>query len=69
MEAVQEEKLCVDIDGLREVMCIGKTAAYNLVNCESFYPAFKLNGKWLISMEKLRKWISEQNRDGGDGAL
>lgn len=69
MDTIQEEKLCVGIDGLCGAMSIGKTAAYNLVNSKSFYPAFKLNGKWLVSIEKLRKWISEQSRDGGDDAL
>lgn len=69
MEVIPKEKLCVDVEGLCDVMSIGKTVAYDLVNSASFYPAFKLKGKWLISMEKLRKWVSEQNRDGGDGAL
>lgn len=66
MEMIQKEKLCFDIAGLCSALSIGKTTAYNLVNSASFYPAFKLDGKWLVNVDKLKKWLAEQSREGSD---
>lgn len=66
MDAILNEKLCVDVAGLCEAMSIGKSTAYELINSESFYPAFKLKGKWLVNVDKLKKWLDEQGREGGE---
>ena len=54
------KKGAFDIKQFMEYMSIGRTKAYQLVKDPSFYPAFRVGGKVLISREKLDKWIDEQ---------
>ena len=40
---------------------IGRSKAYELIHSEGFYPAFKIGRKILINVDKLNRWIDEQN--------
>ena len=55
-------KLCISVPEMAEYLSIGVVTAYNMVNMESFYPAFKVGKKHLISVEALRRWIDEQTQ-------
>ena len=56
-------KLCISVPEMAEYLSIGVVTAYNMVNMESFYPAFKVGKKHLISVEALRRWIAEQTQN------
>ena len=45
---------------------IGRTKAYQLAHDPDFYPAFRIGGKILISLDKLRKWNFDQSMKRGE---
>ena len=55
------EKVTITVKEMAEVLSIGLTAAYELVNSEGFYPAFRIGRKLLINVDRLRKWVDEQS--------
>lgn len=58
------ERANLDIKEFMMYMNIGRTKAYAMVHDPEFYPAFRIGGKILISLEKLNKWLSEQSMKG-----
>lgn len=53
-------KLCISVPEMAKYMSIGIVTAYNMVNTESFYPAFRVGKKYVVSVDRLRQWIIEQ---------
>ena len=49
-----------------EFQNVGRTKAYQLAHDPDFYPAFRIGGKILISMDKLRKWNFDQSMKKGE---
>lgn len=54
----------LNIAALARVLNISRNAAYALVRDPSFYPAFHMGCKLLISRDRLEEWISEQYQEG-----
>lgn len=55
-----ENKQTMTVKELAQALSIGSVTAYQLVNSESFYPAFRIGRKILINREKLQAWLNEQ---------
>ena len=55
-----EPKQTMTVKELAQTLCIGSVTAYQLVNSEGFYPAFRIGRKILINREKLQAWLNEQ---------
>ncbi len=53
------ERIAVSVTEAAEMLGIGTKAAYNLSRRQDF-PAFKVNGRTLVSVEGLRLWAKEQ---------
>ncbi len=54
----------LNVAGLARALSISRNAAYALVRDPSFYPAFHMGYKLLISRDRLEEWISEQHQKG-----
>lgn len=60
------KKLTMTVHEMAEELGICTKTAYDLVNRESFYPAFKIGQRgWCISREALEQWIREQTQKTG----
>ena len=57
---MEEQKMCVSIQEMANILGIGITSAYKLANTESFYPAKRVCGRIVIHYDLLQKWIKEQ---------
>ena len=53
--------LTMDVKTMANDLNIGIVTAYQLVNSEGFYPAFRIGRKILINREKLQQWLNEQS--------
>jgi hypothetical protein len=60
------EKANLTIRQFMEYQSIGKTKAYQLAHDPDFYPAFKIGGKILINLDKLKKWNFDQSMRKGE---
>lgn len=60
------ESVNLTIRQFMEYQNIGRTKAYQLAHDPAFYPAFRIGGKILISLEKLKKWNFDQSMKKGD---
>ena len=58
------EPLAVSVTTAAEMLGISRPKIYDLMRSESFYPAFKVGNRTLISVEGLREWIKEQTAKG-----
>ena len=47
-----------------EYQNIGRTKAYQLVHDPDFFPAFRIGGKILINVDKLKRWNFDQSMKG-----
>lgn len=56
----QQEKLCISIQEMAQLLGIGITSAYKLANDKLFYPAKRVCGRIVIHYDLLQKWIQEQ---------
>lgn len=54
------DKLTLNVQELSEALGISRATAYQLVNSEKFYPAFRMGKKILINKKKLQEWLEEQ---------
>ena len=57
----QQEKMCISIQEMAQLLGIGITSAYKLANDKQFYPAKRVCGRIIIHYDLLQKWIQEQN--------
>ena len=57
----QQEKMCISIQEMAQLLGIGITSAYKLANDKQFYPAKRVCGRIVIHYDLLQKWIKEQN--------
>lgn len=53
-------EMCITVREMGKRLSISKSAAYNLVNMERFYPAFRIGKRVLVNVEALERWMSEQ---------
>ncbi len=56
----QQEKMCISIQEMAQLLGIGTTSAYKLANSNEFYPAKRVCGRIVIHYELLQNWIKEQ---------
>ncbi len=56
----QQEKMCISIQDMAQLLGIGLTSAYKLANSKGFYPAKRVCGRIVIHYELLQNWIKEQ---------
>lgn len=61
-----EKEICITVNDLAKRMKISRSAAYNLSNAKTFYPAFRLGKRLLINVSELEKWLAEQVGRGGE---
>lgn len=54
------EKKIYTLKEAMEILRVGRNAILNLVKTKGF-PAFKIGGKWFISVEGLSNWIEKQS--------
>ncbi len=59
MNIKAENKMCYSVQEMAAVLGIGKNKAYNLINRADF-PAVKLDGRYIIPVDALRRWLNEQ---------
>ncbi len=59
MNIKAENKMCYSVQEMAAVLGIGKNKAYNLLNRADF-PAVKLDGRHIIPVDALRRWLNEQ---------
>lgn len=55
----QMEPLAISVSKAAEILDISRPKVYELIRQEGF-PAFRLGGRTLISVEGLRDWIKNQ---------
>ena len=60
------ESVNLTIRQFMEYQNIGRTKAYQLAHDPEFYPAFRIGGKILISLDKLKKWNFDQSMKRGE---
>lgn len=60
------ESVNLTVRQFAEYQNIGRTKAYQLVHDPAFYPAFRMGGKILINLDKLRQWNNDQSMKKGD---
>lgn len=66
MQGTEIEPLAVSAAEAARLLGISRPKVYELIAREDF-PAFKLGGRTLISVEGLRRWIKAQAREAVDG--
>lgn len=54
----------VGVERMGELLGIKRNLAYELVNRSDFFPAFRLSGRILISLDALDRWIEQQITSG-----
>ena len=63
MKLEENEELCITVQKMAQLLGIGMTSAYKLVNDKIFYPAKRVCGRIIIHYEQLKKWLEEQNNE------
>ena len=56
MKLEENEELCITVQKMAQLLGIGMTSAYKLVNDKTFYPAKRVCGRIIIHYEQLKKW-------------
>jgi len=56
------DTLCIRVEELSRTLGIGITNAYKLSKRSDFYPAKRIEGRIVINVDLLKKWLSEQNK-------
>ena len=54
------EKTCLSVLEMGKYLGISRTAAYVLASQPSFYPAFRIGRRVVVSVDALERWIDEQ---------
>ena len=54
------ENYCITVPEMSKRLGVSRAMAYNLINAEGFYPAFRIGKRVLIRVEALEKWLDEQ---------
>jgi len=57
------EPLAVSAAEAARLLSVSKPKIYELMRCDGF-PAFKLGGRTLISVDGLREWIAKESNKG-----
>ncbi len=52
--------LCISVPEMGKRLHISRAKAYDLANQESFYPAFRVGTRRVVSLEALHRWLAEQ---------
>ena len=55
LETIQTETVFYDVDDWARIMKIGKTKAYNLMNCKGF-PVQKIGKRKVVESQALQRW-------------
>ena len=63
-ESKGQERVALSVPEAAARLGISRAAAYNLVNSEGFYPAFRIGTRILVSVCQLDKWVVEQTSNG-----
>lgn len=50
----------LSVPEMAEVLGISRAMAYNLINAEGFYPAFRIGKRVIIRVSALEQWLNEQ---------
>lgn len=58
---VPTEALCIKVEEMSRALGIGITNAYKLAKSEGFYPAKRIQGRIVINVKLLEKWIGERD--------
>ena len=51
---------CITVPELAKRLGVSRQMAYNLVNSQGFYPAFRIGKRILVRMSSLEKWLDEK---------
>lgn len=54
------EKICITVSEMGKRLGVSRAMAYNLINTQGFYPAFRIGKRVLVRVEALEKWLDEQ---------
>lgn len=54
------DKKTISVEQMAVMLGVGRATAYSLANDPSFFPAFRIGRKILISIEKLDEWLAKQ---------
>lgn len=54
------ENICITVPELGKRLGVSRAMAYNLVNAQGFYPAFRIGKRVLVRLDSLEKWLDEQ---------
>ena len=54
------ERLAVTVAEMAQMIGVSRPYAYEILNREDFTGDFRIGGRRLVSVDYLRKWISEQ---------
>lgn len=63
-ESKTTERVALSVPEAAARLGISRAAAYNLVNSDGFYPAFRIGTRILVSVGQLDKWVAEQTSKG-----
>lgn len=56
-----DDLYAINVPELAKRLGIARPTAYDLVNSEGFYPAFRIGRKILVNVELLKQWMKEQS--------
>lgn len=54
------ENICITVQEMGKRLGVSRAMAYNLVNAQGFYPAFRIGKRVLVRLDSLEKWLDEQ---------
>ena len=54
------ENICITVPEMGKRLGVSRAMAYNLVNAQGFYPAFRIGKRVLVRVDALQKWLDEQ---------
>ena len=64
MNIQTDRKLCVSVPEMAKMLGIGKNKAYELAGQDGF-PAVRLDGRIIIPLDGLNRWLNEQAAQQG----
>lgn len=57
-----DTSLTLTVEQLANQLHISRATAYALVRTKSFYPAFRIGNRWIVSVPALTRWLDDQTR-------
>ena len=58
----ENTRLAITVEEMAKQLGIGLTNAYKLVKDKSFFPAKKVCGRYVISVNQLHAWLESQSK-------